>query len=79
MDAKREESAVTRGSLAPSHAPLRGEPLLWCHTDVCTSTHQTPHLDMPATAWHNDNKPWSAKDPTGIAFRSLIDFAMKLK
>ena len=36
------------------------------------------HLDIAGTAWLDENKPWSAKGPTGIAVRSLIDFAMKL-
>jgi leucyl aminopeptidase len=41
---------------------------------------ETPwiHLDIAGTAWYDDNKPWSAKGPTGIAVRSLIDFAMHL-
>src|ERR1700733_7553375 len=39
---------------------------------------ETPwiHLDIAGTAWYDDNKPWSAKGPTGIAVRSLVDFAM---
>ncbi len=36
------------------------------------------HLDIAATCWNDDGKPWMAKGPTGIAVRSLIDFAMKL-
>jgi leucyl aminopeptidase len=36
------------------------------------------HLDIAGTAWLDENKPWSAKGPTGIAVRSLVDFAMKL-
>jgi leucyl aminopeptidase len=41
---------------------------------------ETPwiHLDIAGTAWLDDNKPWSAKGPTGVAVRSIIDFAMKL-
>jgi leucyl aminopeptidase len=36
------------------------------------------HLDIAGTAWLDENKPWSAKGPTGVAVRSLVDFAMKL-
>ncbi|MFZ0908990.1 MAG: leucyl aminopeptidase [Candidatus Acidiferrales bacterium] len=36
------------------------------------------HLDIAGTAWLDENKPWSAKGPTGIAVRSIIDFAMKM-
>jgi leucyl aminopeptidase len=36
------------------------------------------HLDIAGTAWLDENKPWSAKGPTGIAVRSIIDFATKL-
>ncbi|MGB9404580.1 MAG: hypothetical protein WCA98_13665, partial [Candidatus Acidiferrales bacterium] len=36
------------------------------------------HLDIAGTAWLDDNKPWSAKGPTGVAVRTLVDFAMKL-
>jgi leucyl aminopeptidase len=35
------------------------------------------HLDIAGTAWRDDAKPWSASGPTGIAVRTLIDFAMK--
>lgn len=35
------------------------------------------HLDIAGTAWRDDAKPWSAPGPTGIAVRTLIDFAMK--
>jgi leucyl aminopeptidase len=35
------------------------------------------HLDIAGTAWRDDAKPWSASGPTGIAIRTLIDFAMK--
>jgi leucyl aminopeptidase len=39
---------------------------------------ETPwiHLDIAGTAWMEDNKPWIAKGPSGIAVRSLIEFAM---
>jgi len=33
------------------------------------------HLDIAGTAWMEDAKPWIAKGPSGIAVRSLIDFA----
>ncbi len=36
------------------------------------------HLDIAATCWNDDGKPWLAKGPTGIAVRTLIDLAMKL-
>jgi leucyl aminopeptidase len=33
------------------------------------------HLDIAGTAWSDENKPWMAKGPSGIAVRSLIEFA----
>lgn len=36
------------------------------------------HLDIAGTAWMDDNKPWIAKGPSGIAVRSLIEFAREL-
>jgi leucyl aminopeptidase len=33
------------------------------------------HLDIAGTAWMEDNKPWIAKGPSGIAVRSLVQFA----
>jgi len=33
------------------------------------------HLDIAGTAWMEDNKAWIAKGPSGIAVRSLIEFA----
>ena len=33
------------------------------------------HLDIAGTAWMEDTKPWIAKGPSGIAVRSLIEFA----
>src|SRR5207302_381840 len=30
------------------------------------------------TAWMEDNKPWIAKGPSGIAVRSLVEFAKSL-
>ena len=37
---------------------------------------ETPwlHLDIAGTAWMEENKPWIAKGPSGIAVRSLIEF-----
>jgi leucyl aminopeptidase len=32
------------------------------------------HLDIAGTAWMEDQKPWIAKGPTGIALRSLVGF-----
>ncbi len=37
------------------------------------------HLDIASTCWVDDGRPWLAKGPTGIAIRSIIDFAMKMK
>jgi leucyl aminopeptidase len=36
------------------------------------------HLDIAATCWVDDGKPWLAKGPTGVAIRSIVDFAMTL-
>ncbi|OLD16394.1 MAG: aminopeptidase [Acidobacteriales bacterium 13_1_40CM_3_55_5] len=33
------------------------------------------HLDIAGTAWTEDAKPWIAKGPSGIAVRSLVEFA----
>jgi leucyl aminopeptidase len=33
------------------------------------------HLDIAGTAWIEDNKSWIAKGPSGIAVRSLVEFA----
>jgi leucyl aminopeptidase len=32
------------------------------------------HLDIAGTAWMEENKPWIAKGPSGIAVRSLVEF-----
>jgi leucyl aminopeptidase len=32
------------------------------------------HLDIAGTAWMEDQKPWIAKGPSGIALRSLVSF-----
>jgi leucyl aminopeptidase len=37
------------------------------------------HLDIAGTAWMEDNKPWIAKGPSGIAVRSLIEFAREFR
>ncbi len=41
---------------------------------------ETPwvHLDIAATCWVDDGRPWLAKGPTGVAIRSIVDFALKL-
>jgi len=36
------------------------------------------HLDIAATCWVDDGRPWLAKGPTGVAIRSIVDFALKL-
>jgi len=33
------------------------------------------HLDIAGTAWMEDNKPWIAKGPSGIAVRTLVELA----
>jgi leucyl aminopeptidase len=33
------------------------------------------HLDIAGTAWIEDGKPWIAKGPSGIALRSIVEFA----
>ncbi len=37
------------------------------------------HLDIAGTAWMEDNKPWIAKGPSGIAVRSLVELARDFK
>jgi leucyl aminopeptidase len=37
------------------------------------------HLDIASTCWLDEGRPWLAKGPTGIAIRSIVDFAMKMK
>jgi leucyl aminopeptidase len=32
------------------------------------------HLDIAGTAWTEEQKPWMAKGPSGIALRSLVEF-----
>jgi leucyl aminopeptidase len=36
------------------------------------------HLDIASTCWVDEGRPWLAKGPTGIAIRSIVDFALKL-
>jgi leucyl aminopeptidase len=36
------------------------------------------HLDIAATCWVDEGRPWLAKGPTGVAIRSIVDFAQKL-
>jgi len=36
------------------------------------------HLDIASTCWIDEARPWLAKGPTGIAVRSIVDFALKL-
>ena len=36
------------------------------------------HLDIASTCWSDEGKPWAAKGPTGVAVRTLVDFAMKM-
>ena len=36
------------------------------------------HLDIASTCWVDEGRPWLAKGPTGIAIRSIVDFAMKM-
>ncbi len=33
------------------------------------------HLDIAATAWHDDAKSWMSKGPTGVALRSFVELA----
>ncbi len=35
------------------------------------------HLDIAGVAWMEDNKPWIAKGPSGVAVRSLVEFAQE--
>jgi leucyl aminopeptidase len=36
------------------------------------------HLDIASTTWIDEGRPWLAKGPTGIAIRSIVDFALKM-
>lgn len=35
------------------------------------------HLDIAATAWLDDGKPWLSKGPSGVAVRSFVQLAMQ--
>jgi leucyl aminopeptidase len=36
------------------------------------------HLDIASTCWIDEGRPWLAKGPSGVAIRSIIDFARKM-
>src|SRR5271157_1794985 len=36
------------------------------------------HLDIAGVAWMEDNKPWIAKGPSGVAVRSIVEFVREL-
>jgi leucyl aminopeptidase len=36
------------------------------------------HLDIASTCWADEGRPWLAKGPTGVAIRSIVDFALKM-
>jgi leucyl aminopeptidase len=36
------------------------------------------HLDIASTCWIEEGRPWLAKGPTGVAMRSVVDFALKM-
>ncbi len=36
------------------------------------------HLDIASTCWVEEGRAWLAKGPTGVAIRSIVDFAMKM-
>ena len=36
------------------------------------------HLDIAGVAWMEDNKPWMAKGPSGVAVRSIVEFVREL-
>jgi leucyl aminopeptidase len=37
------------------------------------------HLDIASTCWIDEGRPWLAKGPSGVAIRSIIDYALKLQ
>jgi leucyl aminopeptidase len=41
---------------------------------------ETPwvHLDIASTCWVDEGRPWLAKGPTGVAIRSIVDFALRM-
>jgi leucyl aminopeptidase len=36
------------------------------------------HLDIASTCWSDEGSSWMAKGPTGVAIRSIVDFALRL-
>jgi leucyl aminopeptidase len=38
---------------------------------------ETPwvHLDIAGCAWNDESKPWMASGPSGIAVRSVVEWA----
>ena len=34
------------------------------------------HLDIAGTGWYEENKPFAAKGPSGVAVRTLVELAM---
>jgi len=36
------------------------------------------HLDIAGVAWIEENKPWIAKGPSGVAVRSIVEFVRDL-
>lgn len=36
------------------------------------------HLDIASTCWVDEGRPWLAKGPTGVAIRSIVDFALTM-
>ena len=36
------------------------------------------HLDIASTCWIDEGRPWLAKGPSGVAIRSIIDYARKI-
>jgi len=34
------------------------------------------HLDIASTAWNDEEKPYLPKGPSGVAMRSLVEFAL---
>ncbi len=36
------------------------------------------HLDIAGVAWMEDNKPWIAKGPSGVAVRSIVEYVREL-
>ena len=42
---------------------------------------ETPwmHLDIAGLAWMEENKPWIAKGPSGVAVRSIVEYVRELE